>query len=32
MLDEDFSQTIADFKQWCVSQEQALKDMFIGEK
>ena len=32
MLDEDFSQTIADFKQWCISQEQALKDMFIEAK
>lgn len=32
MLDEDFSQTIADFKTWCVSQEQALQDMFIKAK
>ena len=32
MLDEDFSQTISDFKQWCVSQEQALQDMFIKAK
>lgn len=32
MLDEDFSQTIADFKQWCVSQEQVLQDMFIKAK
>lgn len=32
MLDEDFSQTIADFKQWCVSQEQTLQDMFIKAK
>ncbi|OOF70908.1 restriction endonuclease subunit M, partial [Rodentibacter caecimuris] len=32
MLDEDFTQTITDFKQWCVSQEQVLQDMFIKEK
>lgn len=32
MLDEDFTQTITDFKQWCVSQEQALQDMFIKAK
>lgn len=32
MLDEDFSQTITDFKEWCVSQEQALQDMFIKAK
>ena len=32
MLDEDFSQTIADFKAWCISQEQALQDMFIKAK
>lgn len=32
LLDEDFSQTITDFKAWCVSQEQALQDMFIKVK
>ncbi|URL01033.1 SAM-dependent methyltransferase [Avibacterium sp. 20-126] len=32
MLDEDFTQTIDDFKKWCVSQEQALQDMFIKDK
>lgn len=32
MLDEDFTETIADFKQWCVSQEQALQDLFIKVK
>lgn len=32
MLDEDFSQTIADFKQWCVSQEEALQDLFVEAK
>lgn len=32
MLDEDFSQTIADFKAWCLSQEQTLQDLFIKAK
>ncbi|WP_107858031.1 HsdM family class I SAM-dependent methyltransferase [Neisseria subflava] len=32
MLDEDFTQTISDFKQWCISQEQVLQDMFIKAK
>ena len=32
MLDEDFSQTIADFKAWCLSQEEALQNMFIKAK
>lgn len=32
MLDEDFNQTIAEFKAWCVSQEQALQDMFVKVK
>lgn len=32
MLDEDFTQTISDFKQWCISQEQELQDMFIKAK
>ena len=32
MLDEDFTETIVDFKQWCVSQEQALQDLFIKVK
>lgn len=30
--DEDFSQTIADFKKWCLSQEQSLQEIFIKEK
>ncbi|MGK8251637.1 HsdM family class I SAM-dependent methyltransferase [Moraxella lacunata] len=30
--DEDFSQTIVDFKQWCLGQEQSLQDIFIKEK
>ena len=32
MLDEDFTQTIADFKLWCLSQEEALQDLFIKGK
>lgn len=30
--DEDFSQTITDFKEWCKGQEQSLQDIFIKEK
>ncbi len=32
VLDEDFTQTIADFKQWSVGQEKTLQDLFIKEK
>jgi len=32
LLDEDFTQTIADFKQWCLSQEKQLQDIFIKDK
>ncbi len=32
ILLEDFSETIAEFKQWCKSQEQTLQDIFIKEK
>lgn len=32
MLDEDFTQTIADFKQWCLRQEKQLQDIFIKSK
>uniref|UniRef100_A0AB33IVD0 DNA methylase adenine-specific domain-containing protein n=1 Tax=Prevotella sp. GTC17254 TaxID=3236794 RepID=A0AB33IVD0_9BACT len=32
MLDEDFTQTIADFKQWCLGQEKQLQDIFIKSK
>lgn len=32
MLDEDFTQTIVDFRQWCLSQEKTLQDLFIKEK
>lgn len=28
-IDEDFTQTIADFKEWCKFQEQDLQDIFI---
>lgn len=29
MLDEDFSETILEFKQWCNSQEDMLKKLFL---
>ncbi|WP_336277060.1 HsdM family class I SAM-dependent methyltransferase [Bartonella sp. CB178] len=32
ILDEDFSQTIEDFKCWCLTQEQQLQDIFIQDK
>lgn len=32
VLDEDFTSTITDFKQWCTGQEQTLKDLFIKVK
>lgn len=32
ILDEDFTQTIADFRQWCLGQEKSLQDLFIKEK
>lgn len=32
ILDEDFTQTVADFRQWCLSQEKILQDLFIKEK
>lgn len=32
ILDEDFTQTVADFHQWCMSQEKTLQDLFIKEK
>lgn len=31
-IDEDFTQTIADFKEWCKFQEQDLQDIFIKQK
>ncbi len=32
LLDEDFTQTIKDFKGWCLGQEKTLQDLFIKEK
>ncbi|GHT73333.1 hypothetical protein FACS189456_3650 [Bacteroidia bacterium] len=32
LLDEDFTETVADFKQWCLSQEKTLQNIFIKEK
>lgn len=32
LLDEDFSETITDFKKWCLSQEKQLQDNFIKAK
>lgn len=32
LLDEEFTQTISDFRQWCLAQEQTLQDIFISEK
>ena len=32
LLDEDFTETISSFKNWCNSQEKALQDLFIKPK
>lgn len=32
ILDEDFSKTISDFRQWCLTQEKTLQDLFIKDK
>lgn len=32
VLDEDFTQTITDFRNWCVGQEITLQDLFIKVK
>lgn len=32
LLDEDFTETVTDFKQWCLSQEKQLQDIFIKAK
>lgn len=32
ILNEDFTSTIADFKQWCMRQEKTLQDLFIKAK
>ena len=31
-IDEDFTQTITEFKEWCKFQEQDLQDIFIRQK
>jgi type I restriction enzyme M protein len=31
-LDEDFTDTISDFKKWCFGQEKKLQDLFTKEK
>ena len=32
LLDEEFTETIKDFKKWCLGQEKKLQDLFIEEK
>lgn len=32
MIDEEFTQTIKDFKNWCLGQEKILQDAFIKQK
>jgi len=32
VLDEEFSETIKEFKEWCNTQEETLKELFISEK
>lgn len=32
VIDEDFTSTVADFKQWCLRQEKTLQDLFIKAK
>lgn len=32
LIDEEFTGTIAEFKEWCLGQEKALQDLFIKEK
>ena len=32
LLDEEFSETISEFKKWCLSQEKQLQDNFIKAK
>ena len=32
MLDEEFTDTISDFKNWCMKQEKSLQDIFIKVK
>ena len=32
ILDEDFTQTVIDFREWCLGQERSLIDLFIKQK
>lgn len=32
LLDEEFTNTITDFKKWCLKQEKSLQDIFIKDK
>ena len=32
IVDEDFTQTVDDFRRWCTSQEKTLQDLFIEER
>lgn len=32
LLDEEFTETIANFKEWCLTQEKQLQDIFIKAK
>ena len=32
LLDEEFTETVSDFRQWCLGQEEPLQDIFIKEK
>ena len=32
LLDEEFTETIAEFKKWCLGQEKALQDLFLDKE
>jgi type I restriction enzyme M protein len=32
LIDEEFTQTIKDFRHWCLGQEKTLQDLFVKEK
>lgn len=32
LLDEEFSKTAEDFKEWCIGQEKTLQDLFVKQK
>lgn len=32
MVDEDFTSTVMEFKEWCKGQEKMVQDLFIKEK